>query len=103
MEEILQRFESGDLRPEPGTTQRPRSSRRRPLPTRADREALREQQKRGEREKSTTRKKPAARKKTAPHKAAPRKKSAGRGKSAAVGKATKTAPGKSEKSAREAA
>ncbi len=42
MEEILQRFESGDLRPDASEYQRPRSSRRRPPPTRSDREALRE-------------------------------------------------------------
>ena len=42
MEEILQRFESGDLRPDPSEYNRPRASRRRPGPTRADREAMRE-------------------------------------------------------------
>ena len=42
MEEILHRFEYGDLRPEGDRYHRPRSSRRRPQPTRADREALRE-------------------------------------------------------------
>ncbi len=42
MEDILQRFEYGDLRPQEETVRRPRSSRRRPQPTRADREALRE-------------------------------------------------------------
>jgi hypothetical protein len=41
MEEILLRFEQGDLRPEDSAYHRPRSSRRRPAPTRADREALR--------------------------------------------------------------
>jgi predicted acylesterase/phospholipase RssA len=108
MEEILQRFESGDLRPDPGTIRRPRSSRRRPLPTRADREALRENQKREEREQSTSRGKSAARKKTAPRKAASgkaaaRKKTAARGKGMSVGKTAETAPKKGEKSAREAA
>ena len=42
LEEILNRFEQGDLRPGVSEYQRPRSSRRRPPPTRADREALRE-------------------------------------------------------------
>ncbi len=42
MEEILLRFEQGDLRPDPAEYHRPRASRRRPPPTRADREALRE-------------------------------------------------------------
>ena len=42
MEEILHRFEYGDLRPDGDRYHRPRSSRRRPPPTRADREAMRE-------------------------------------------------------------
>jgi NTE family protein len=42
MEEILHRFEYGDLRPQGDQYHRPRASRRRPGPTRADREALRE-------------------------------------------------------------
>jgi NTE family protein len=42
MEEILHRFEYGDLRPQGDKYQRPRASRRRPAPTRADREAMRE-------------------------------------------------------------
>lgn len=42
MEDILQRFEYGDLRPTESEYRRPRSSRRRPQPTRSDREALRE-------------------------------------------------------------
>ncbi|MFN2287335.1 MAG: DUF3336 domain-containing protein [Chromatocurvus sp.] len=42
MEEILHRFEYGDLRPEGDKYHRPRASRRRPPPTRADREAMRE-------------------------------------------------------------
>ena len=40
LEEILFRFEYGDLRPRPGTVRRPRSSRRRPAPTKAQRIAL---------------------------------------------------------------
>jgi NTE family protein len=42
MEEILHRFEYGDLRPQGDQYHRPRASRRRPAPTRADREAMRE-------------------------------------------------------------
>ncbi|MFK7828431.1 MAG: DUF3336 domain-containing protein [Congregibacter sp.] len=42
MEEILHRFEYGDLRPQGDEYHRPRASRRRPAPTRADREAMRE-------------------------------------------------------------
>lgn len=42
MEEILYRFEYGDLRPKGDEYHRPRASRRRPAPTRADREAMRE-------------------------------------------------------------
>ncbi len=42
MEEILHRFEYGDLRPDSKEYRRPRSSRRRPPPTRADREAQRD-------------------------------------------------------------
>lgn len=42
MEEILHRFEYGDLRPSAEEYRRPRASRRRPPPTRADREAQRD-------------------------------------------------------------
>jgi TAG lipase / steryl ester hydrolase / phospholipase A2 / LPA acyltransferase len=42
MEDILLRFETGDLRPDATEYHRPRASRRRPPPTRADREAMRE-------------------------------------------------------------
>jgi hypothetical protein len=41
LEEILHRFEYGDLRPAPGTYRRPKSSRRRPPPTAAQKIALR--------------------------------------------------------------
>jgi NTE family protein len=41
MEEILHRFEYGDLKPDAADYHRPRASRRRPPPTRADREAMR--------------------------------------------------------------
>ena len=37
LEQILYRFEYGDLRPQPGSVRRPRSSRRRPGPTKAQR------------------------------------------------------------------
>ena len=40
LEEILHRFEYGDLRPAPGTYRRPKSSRRRPPPTAAQNRAL---------------------------------------------------------------
>jgi len=40
LEDILYRFEYGDLRPDPSTARKPRSSRRRPAPTRAQREKL---------------------------------------------------------------
>ena len=40
LEEILHRFEYGDLRPAPGTYRRPKSSRRRPPPTAAPKRAL---------------------------------------------------------------
>ncbi|MEP1469425.1 MAG: DUF3336 domain-containing protein [Halieaceae bacterium] len=41
MEEILHRFEHGDLKPDNAEYSRPRASRRRPPPTRSDREAMR--------------------------------------------------------------
>lgn len=65
MEEILLRFESGDLRPKDDEYQRPRASRRRPRPSRADREAMREH-----RVESAKVKKPAAKAKTAARKKA---------------------------------
>jgi hypothetical protein len=40
LEEILHRFEYGDLRPAPGTYRRPKSSRRRPPPTAVQMKAL---------------------------------------------------------------
>ncbi len=77
MEDILHRFEYGDLRPDTPEYHRPRSSRRRPPPTRADRVAQRELQVHSDqlkpaskpvaaRKKATTRKKATARKKTNP-------------------------------------
>ncbi len=66
MEEILHRFEQGDLRPEATEYHRPRASRRRPPPTRADREAKREHQLHSDKTpKAAAKKKPAARKKAA--------------------------------------
>lgn len=65
MEEVLHRFEAGDLRPDAAQFHRPRASRRRPPPTRADRQAQREHQVHSDQPKKPTRKKPAARKKTA--------------------------------------
>ena len=60
MDEILHRFEAGDLRPDISDFKRPRASRRRPPPTRADREAMREHRVHSDQvEKSA---KPAARK-----------------------------------------
>ena len=63
MEEILNRFEQGDLRPDAAEYHRPRSSRRRPSPTSVDREPLREQRQHSDPVKVATKKKPAARKK----------------------------------------
>ncbi len=66
MEEILNRFEQGDLRPDKSDYHRPRSSRRRPPPTRADREAMREHRLHsGNIEKSSGSKIAAPRKKSA--------------------------------------
>jgi NTE family protein len=85
MEDILHRFEYGDLRPDTPEYHRPRSSRRRPPPTRADREAQRELQVHSDKlpklvrkpvkadKKVATRKKATTRKKTNPRsKAAPK-------------------------------
>lgn len=71
MEEILLRFEQGDLRPDVALYHKPRSSRRRPLANRADREAMREHRLLSDRvEKPARTGKPAARTK---RKAAARK------------------------------
>jgi len=65
MEEILHRFESGDLRPDESEYHRPRTSRRRPTPTRADREAMREHRLHSDKvQKPAKKNKPAARKKS---------------------------------------
>ena len=84
MEEILLRFEQGDLRPEDSQYHRPRSSRRRPPPNRADREALREHRVLSDQvaKPSTGAKKPTARTK---RKGSTVGKSAGKRKSPAKG------------------
>ena len=64
MEEILQRFETGDLRPDATEYKRPRASRRRPPPTRSDRQALREHRVESEKTPKATPRKKAARKKS---------------------------------------
>ena len=83
MEEILNRFETGDLRPELSEVKRPRASRRRPPPTRADRAKM-----------------GAA---TKPAKKAPvRKKSAGGKKAGTARKAAKAPPEGEQASSRAA-
>ena len=83
MEEILRRFETGDLRPDSSEVHRPRTSRRRPPPTRADRAG-------GQRKAATRKPKKAAGAKPAPR----RKKSAGsRAKSAPSKAPAKGEPG----------
>mgnify|MGYP001814779455 FL=1 len=81
MEEILHRFEQGDLRPDASEYHRPRASRRRPPPTRADREAMREHRVHSDQPtkaaKPATRKKPAPRRKSAAGKSAAAKKTRG--------------------------
>jgi TAG lipase/steryl ester hydrolase/phospholipase A2/LPA acyltransferase len=62
MEDILTRFETGDLRPDAAETHRPRASRRRPPPTKADRTATKPVKKKAARKKSAAGKKPAAKK-----------------------------------------
>jgi len=82
MEEILHRFEYGDLRPDPEGFRRPRASRRRPPPTRKDREALRELNSKQDKAKKPARKKTATRKKSsAAAKSAGKKKSPSRPRS----------------------
>lgn len=65
MEEILHRFEHGDLRPDVAGYHRPRMSRRRPPPTRTDRQALRERDMRLDEATKAGADKPRARKKAA--------------------------------------
>lgn len=83
MEEILNRFEYGDLRPDTSEFRRPRASRRRPPPTRKDREALREVPIKKQKAKKPARKKAAGRKKTPAAGKAAGKKKAPAGKQAA--------------------
>ncbi|MFV8816219.1 DUF3336 domain-containing protein [Haliea sp. E17] len=99
MEELLRRFEYGDLRPDSSDYQRPRSSRRRPTPTRADREAMREHGVEFEGKSGSTVVQPAAAKKTAASKKSPAKK-APAGERPAAGKAAvkKRAPRAAAKS-----
>ena len=67
MEEILIRFEQGDLRPNASEYRRPRTSRRRPSPTKVDRNTSRQQRLQPDPvKKGVTTKKSTARKKIAP-------------------------------------
>ncbi len=79
MEEILHRFEYGDLRPKDTDYHRPRASRRRPPATRADLQAMRETQEQ------------RAAKENGGAKVAPRPKSKARAKSKSPAKAVTTA------------
>ncbi len=72
MEDILQRFETGDLRPDATEYKRPRASRRRPPPTRSDRQALREHRVESGKTQKTAPRKKAVRKK-APSRSGSRK------------------------------
>jgi TAG lipase / steryl ester hydrolase / phospholipase A2 / LPA acyltransferase len=93
MEEILHRFEQGDLRPDESAYHRPRASRRRPPPTRADREALREHRLHSDQVKKTSLVKVSA-------KASPkRRKIAARGKSPAGRKAPRKDGGGAKRAA----
>jgi len=92
MEDILHRFEYGDLRPDLSEYHRPRSSRRRPPPTRADREAQRELQVHSDKPP-----KPASKPVKAGKKVATRKKTATRKKATARSKAAPKAPAEGDK------
>jgi TAG lipase/steryl ester hydrolase/phospholipase A2/LPA acyltransferase len=94
MEDILHRFEYGDLRPDSSEYHRPRSSRRRPPPTRADRVAQREL-----RVGSDKPPKPASKPVSASKKVATRKKATSRKKTAARTKAAPRAPAEGDKGA----
>lgn len=96
MEEILNRFESGDLREQTLEVNRPRSSRRRPQPTRSDRAAKREQRAGEEAPSTQVKKKAPARKKQPTRKPAARKTTA---KKAATKKASAKARDKGERQA----
>jgi NTE family protein len=104
MEEILHRFEYGDLRPRDTDFRRPRASRRRPPPTRSDREAMRETaaQRLSAGDNTQSVAKPAATRKPvakATRKAAPRARAGA--KAAKAAKSTK--PGKEGEGGRAAA
>ncbi len=90
MEEILRRFETGDLRPDPAEFHRPRASRRRPPPTKAERAAARNAKLEPKTAKTPRKKAPAGGKSGA------RKKSTGTGKSRS---ARTKAPAKGEPAA----
>ena len=98
MEEILHRFEAGDLRPDTADFHRPRASRRRPPPTRADRQAQREHQVHSDQPK-----KPAPKKIAASKKPAAGKKPATRKKATARKKPAPKAPRERDKAADQAA
>ncbi|MCB1731923.1 MAG: DUF3336 domain-containing protein [Halieaceae bacterium] len=93
MEELLLRFEVGDLRPDESEYHRPRASRRRPPPTEAERQALAEQAQPAPGEKEVARQRPAARSKpAASKKPAAKKKPATRKKPAAKKKVAAASP-----------
>ena len=93
MEDILHRFEYGDLRPDSSEYHRPRASRRRPPPTRTDREAQRELQVHSDKPAKPASKPVKAGKKVATRKkAATRKKTTARKKATASSKAAPEAP-----------
>ena len=93
MEELLLRFEVGDLRPDESEYHRPRASRRRPPPTEAERQALAEQAQPAPGEKEVARQRPAARSKpAATKKPAAKKKPATRKKPAAKKKVAAASP-----------
>ena len=87
MEEILHRYEFGDLRPD-ATVYRPRSSRRRPPATRADRDALKKDM---ARVKTAGKKKAPSKKKVSPRKKTPTDKPKAVKKPVDEGKAGKAA------------
>ncbi len=94
MEELLHRFEAGDLRPDITEYHRPRTSRRRPPPTREDRKTMR-----GQRAHSDKVKQEVAPEKARPRKKATPKKKAARSKTGAASKTGTKATRKSKASA----
>jgi NTE family protein len=87
MEELLQRFEFGDLRPDDADYHRPRSSRRRPTATRADRDALQERRAGELPPGKTPGKKGGKAGKRSPRRKAPRRKAGASKSGAAAGRA----------------